>query len=158
MTNYVSLADQAFACVNRISCVEEHMAKPMYIDTRNCELVAPTFQTRSTVALTNGMAFYSSQSPQEILSAMENAKQCSRNLAMHPVAVSDHILIDPMHIVAVLPYIAHLCDHVEDHGYLIHSVGDTPQCLIIMDDGDTCLAVNDTPDELVDKLNSLRQA
>ena len=153
-----SLSGHAHLCADRIHRVDEYKATPMYIDTRNCALISPTFDTRSSIALTNGMEFFSAEPRQEILSAIDNAKQHAHNVAAQPCAVSDHILVDPMRIVAILPYIAQLRDYVEEHGYSIRSVSHVPLCLIVMDDGDTCLATKDTPAELVDKLDSARHA
>jgi len=153
----ITLLCHAHICADRVSRVDDFAASPVCIDTHNCELIVPTFSSRSTVALTNGMEFFTDQSRQEILSAIDNAKQHAYDLATQPYAVSDRILIDPMRIVAVLPYVAQLCDYVEEHGYSIQNVTPAPQSLIVMDDDDTCLAVNGTPDKLVDKLARLRQ-
>lgn len=152
----ISLHGHAYLCADRVRRVNDFMARPVIIDTHNCELIVPTFGTRSTVALTNGMEFYSDEPCREILSAIDNAKQHAHDVATQPCAVSDHILVDPMRIVAILPYIAQLRDYVEEHGYSIRSVSQAPLCLIVMDDGDTCLAAKDTPAELVDKLDSAR--
>lgn len=153
----IILFGHAHICADRIKCVNDFAARPAIINTHNCELIVPTFATRSTVSLANGMEFYTDQSRQEILSAIDKATQLAYDLATQPYAVSDHIMIDPMRIVAVLPYITQLCDYAEEHGYSIQCVAPAPQSLIVMDDGDTCLAVNDTPAELVDKLSKPRQ-
>lgn len=153
----VTLSGQAHFCADRVRRVDDFTTRPVIIDTHNCELIVPTFGTRSTVALTNGMVLYANKPSQEILSAIDVAQQLAFDLQASPVAVSDHILIDPVRIVAILPYIAQLRDYVEEQGYSIRSVSQAPHSLIVMDDGDTCLAVNDTPVELVDKLNNLRQ-
>lgn len=152
----ISFCGHAYLCADRIYRVDEHKATPMYIDTHNCALISPTFATRSSLTLANGMVFYSDQPYQELQSAVAEATHTIAN-PMMPVAISDHIIINPAHIIAVLPYIAQLCDYVEEHGYDIQSVAPAPQSLIVMDDGDTCLAVNGTPDELADKLSKPQQ-
>jgi hypothetical protein len=153
----VTLSGHAYLCADRVRRVDDFSASPAIIDTHNCELIVPTFQARSTVALTNGMEFYSNAPRQEIMTAIDNAKQHAHDVATQPCAVSDHILVDPMRIVAILPYIAQLCDYTEEHGYGIQHLCRNPLALVIMDDGNTCLAIEDTPTDLVNMLGTLRQ-
>ena len=153
----ISLPGHAYLFADRVRRVDDFTARPVIIDTHNCELITPTFTTRSTLALANGMEFFSAMSPQEILSALDVAQQQAYDLQANPLAVSDRILIDPMRIVAILPYIAQLCGYTEEHGYCIQRLCQAPHCLIIMNDGDTCLAVKDTPAELVDRLRNTLQ-
>ena len=158
MIHFVSLTGQVYINPDHTRSVQPYTEKPRFADARNCELIIPTFGSRSTVALTNGMVFYTNKPRQEILSAIDNAKQHAHDVGTQPCAVSDHILVDPMRITAILPYIAQLREYVEEHGYSVRSVSQAPLCLIVMDDGNTCLAVKDTPAELVDKISQPRQA
>ena len=66
---------------------------------------------------------------------------------MAPVAISNRITLDPAYIVAILPYNPQINRYAEEYGYTVHSYCYVPQSLIILDDGDTCLAVKDTPAE-----------
>ena len=154
----ISLPGHAYLFADRVRRVDNFTARPVIIDTHNCELITPTFTTRSTLALANGMEFFSAMSRQEILSALDVAQQQAYNLQAKPLAASDRILIDPTRIVAILPYIAQFCGYTEEHGYGIQRLCQNPHCLIIMDDGDTCLAVKDTPAELVNKLSTPQQS
>lgn len=153
----ISLSGHAHFRADRVHRVNAHASMPMYIDTRNCALISPTFDTHSSITLANGMVFYSDQPYHELQSAVAKATQTIPG-PMMPIAISDHIIIDPTHIIAVLPYNRQLCDFVEEYGYSIECLCEDPGCLIVMGDGDTCLAVKDTLTELVDKLSSLRQA
>ena len=76
---------------------------------------------------------------------------------MAPVAISNRITLDPAYIVAVLPYNPQMHEYAEENGYTVSSYCYAPQSLIILDDGDTCLAVKDTPAELMDKFSKARQ-
>ena len=153
----VTLSGHAHFRADRVRRVNAHASKPMYIDTRNCALTSPTFTTRSSLTLANGMVFYTDQPYQELQSAVAEATHTIA-VPMMPVVISDHIIIDPAHIIAVLPYNWQLCNSAEEHGYAVERLCENPGCLIIMDDGDTCLAIEDAPAELMDKLSNSRQA
>lgn len=150
------LSDRAYLRADRICCVCEYAASPKYTNALNCELVEPKFSTRSRITLSNGMELFSDRPLQELQSAVAKAAQ-AYDVPTSPVALNDLIAIDPAYIIAILPYNAQICDHVEEHGYDIHKFGRASGSLIVMD-GDTCLAVKDTPSELLSKLNAPRQA
>lgn len=153
MIPFVSLSSQAYIRANHIQRVCEIAAKPMYTDAHNCDLLVPTFTSGSAVTLTNGMELLSSRACQDLSSAVAEANQQVSNVPMMPLAVSDRITVDPAYIVAVLPYNPQICDCVGEHGYTIYPASRNPQCLILLGD-DTCLAVETTPSELMDKLNA----
>ena len=153
MFHFVRIPNQAYIRANHVQRVRENEAKPMYTDAHNCDLLVPTFLTSSAITLTNGMELFSNRSCQDLTSAVAEASEHSYTAPMVPVAISDRITVDPAYIVAVLPYNPQICDCVGEHGYAIYPASRDPQCLILLED-DTCLAVETTPSELMDKLNA----
>lgn len=153
MFPFVSLSSQAYIRANHIQRVCEIAAKPMYTDAHNCDLLVPTFMSSSAVTLTNSMELFSSRACQDLSSAIAGATEFAYAVPVEPVAISDRITVDPAYIVAVLPYNPQICDCVGEHGYVIYPASRKPQCLILLED-DTCLAVDITPSELMDKLNA----
>lgn len=157
MSHFVSLPGQVYINPDHTQSVQPYTEKPRFTDARNCEYFVPTFRTGSAVTLTNGMELFSSRACQNLTSAIAEATEHAYTAPMVPVAISDRITVDPAYIVAVLPYNPQICDCVEEHGYAIYPASWNPRCLISMGD-DTCLAVETTPAELMDKLNKPRQA
>ena len=157
MEPIICLCDQVFLRTDRICRVDGHVAAPMFVDANRCELITPTYNTRSIITLANGMQFYSCQCCQEISSAIVEAQADACNTPVAPVAISNRITLDPAYVVAVLPYNPQINRYAEEYGYTVHSYCYVPQSLIILDDGDTCLAVKDTPAELMDKFSQPRQ-
>lgn len=153
MFHFVRFHSQAYVCAGHIQRVREHEVKPMFTDAHSYDLIVPTFRTRSAVTLTNGMELFSSRPCQDLTSAIAEANQQVRAVPMMPVVISDRITVDPAYIVAILPYDPQICEFVEEHGYEIYIACKGPQSLIVTK-GETCLAVETTPAELLDKLNA----
>ena len=157
MDPVVCFSGHAHLRTDRICRIDNYVTAPMFVDSTACELITPTYSTCSSITLTNGMVFYSDMPRQEILSAIAEAQADAYNTPVVPVAISSRITLDPAYIVAVLPYNPQIHRYVEEHGYTVRSDCYVPQSLIILDDGNTCLAVKATPAELMDKLSRPRQ-
>lgn len=158
MSNFVSLNGQVHINADHTQSVQPYTEKPRFTDARNCEFFVPTFKTRSVLALSNGMEIFSSQTTQEIMEAIAEAQEQSQRTVTGPVAINQHLTVDPSCIVAVFPCNCHFQEFVEEeHACEIYETCDKPGCLIVLDD-ETCLAVDVTPTELMDKLNNPPQA
>ena len=158
MSTFVLISGQVYINPGHIQSVRAYAEKPRFADARNCEFFVPTFKTRSIVALSNGMELFSSQTSQEITAAIAESQEHAQPMVTSPVAINQHLTVDPSYIVSVFPCNCHFREYVEDeHGYEIYETCDSPNSLIVLDD-ETCLAVDTTSAELVDKLSDPRQA
>lgn len=158
MSNFVSLTGQVYITPDHTQSVQPYTEKPRFTDARNCEFFVPTFDTRSVLALSNGMELFSSQTALEIMSAIAESREQGQHTETGPVAINQHLTVDPSCIVAVFPCDRHFWEFVEEaHTCEIYETCDKPGCLIVLDD-ETCLAVDVTPAELMDKLAKPRQA
>ena len=157
MTHFVSLTGQVYINPDHTQSVQPYTEKPRFTDARNCEFFVPTFDTRSVLALSNGMELFSGQTALEIMSAIAEAPEHPQPAVTGPVAINQYLTVDPSCIVAVFPCDRHFREFVEEeHACEIYETCDKPGCLIVLDD-ETCLAVDTTPAELMDKFSKARQ-
>ena len=158
MTHFVSLTGQVYINPDHAQSVQPYTEKPRFTDARSCEFFAPTYETRSVLALSNGMELFSCQTALEIMSAIAEAPEQPQPAVTGPVAINQYLTVDPSCIVAVYPCDHHFREFVEEeHACEIYETCCSPNSLIVLDD-ETCLAVDVTPTELVDKLSQPRQA
>lgn len=153
MFPFISISGQAYIRADHIHGVCDCAATPRITDTRACELIVPTFSSRSVLTLSNGMRFYSARSHQELNCAIAQVHPQAQHSPMTIVAISRYMSVNAAYIVAVLPYHRQLCDVLKESNSSIHCTSQTPRCLILLDDG-TCLLAASTPTELMDKLNA----
>ena len=157
MTHFVSLTGQVYINSDHTQSVQPYTEKPRFSDARNCKFFVPTYETRNVLALSNGMELFSSQTTQEIMAAIAESHEQSPHMAASPVAINQHLMVDPSCIVAVFPCDHHFRKYVEEeHACEIYEACDSPNSLIVLDD-ETCLAVDTTPTELMGKLSTSRQ-
>lgn len=158
MSTFVLISGQVYINTDHLQSVRAYAQKPRFADARNCEFFVPTFNTRSVLALSNGMELFSSQTSQEIMAAIAESQEHAQPMVTSPVSINQHLTVDPSYIVSVFPCNCHFREFAEgEHGYETCETCDSPNSLIVLDD-ETCLAVDATSAELVDKLSMPRQA